>query len=72
MEYRWKVKITTDHGATLFGEYKCNFDNSTDVAKDLLAGGNNTFHAIKGVNDDGPSQLFFCVGNVAAMEISLM
>ncbi len=68
MLYTWKIKIYLKNGETIFGLYRSNDQNSSEVANKLLSGNDFTFNAI--LNQDGAGQLCFRLRDVSAMEIS--
>ena len=70
MKHKWKIKLIMSNGAVISGTYECDHVRSVEVGKELLCGDNNTFNAIACSNEAGPSQLFFRLGDVSAMEIS--
>lgn len=68
MLYTWKIKIYLSNGEIVFGLYKCDYKNSSEVANKLLSGNDFTFNAI--LNQDGGGQLCFRLRDVSAMEIN--
>ena len=66
--YKWKIEFILNSGKELTVYYAGSENNSTDVAKKMLTGNENTINGFS--NEDGTKNIFVNIGEVAAASIS--
>lgn len=66
--YTWKIKVILNSGKELTMYYTGEENNSNDIVKKVVNGGDNTFNGF--LSEDKKANILVKVSQIAAMEIS--